>query len=101
MAKSVTLHHQTSVGPWKIRVADVDITSFTASGEPATAADFELPVEILFVVAENAEGYVFSFDHTNSKFMAHRDNATAADAALEVASTSANLPTFRCLVFGR
>lgn len=95
MALTVTtVRSQEVIGRKVLTVADITFdSSYPTGGEALTASDLSLAA-LDIVLAENAAGYSFEYDYTNSKLVARYFdyNAVADGAAIEVPDTT-NLST--------
>jgi hypothetical protein len=72
MTKTVSVQKVTrAVGPVKIVTADVDITEYTALGEPLAASDLGMKRLDSLVVSPNENfQYIVSYDYTGEKIRA-------------------------------
>lgn len=72
MTKTVTIDHRLiSAGPTRRVEATVDITSYTASGEPASASDFNLrTIRKVNVLGPTDNGFIVRYDGTNFRAFA-------------------------------
>lgn len=76
MTKTVTFKSKNLEGRKVARVADVDITSYTASGESLTAADMGLKkISYVRILDSNSDnGHIWRYDYDNSKIRAYKLN---------------------------
>jgi len=67
LTKTVTVIRRSVFGNMRVIIASVDVTSYTASGEPLTAAELGLKSieDLIPVTSENK--YVFYYDYASAK----------------------------------
>ncbi len=101
MAKSITTVKQGTDGSMKYHIFDLDITSYTASGEPLSAMEMGFNVIDHVKAATTENGYVFLYDYTNAKMLVKMfDNNAVADGAMMAFTTGGDAGTCRVMAVG-
>jgi len=86
-------------GAMKVRIVEVDVTSYTASGEPFTPSDAGMH-RFQFVAAQSDEnGYYFTYDYTNEVIKAYE--ASTDGSALDEAGGTTDVGVVRLMCLGR
>jgi len=81
LAKTVSMVRQSVFGNMRVRIADVDVTSYTDGGEPLTAAELGMNATLESVVPVSYEKYyLFWYDFANAKLKIG-DPTTGAEVA--------------------
>lgn len=99
MTKSVTINDTEFAGAMKVRIADVDITSYTNGGEGFTPSDMGMHRFQFVSVFSTENGYLFTYDYTNEQILAYE--AGADGAALDEVADTTDVGTTRVMAFGR
>ena len=94
MTKTVTIVRRSVFGNMRVRIASVDVTSYTLNGEPLSAADLGLGSieDVIPISSENA--YVFWYDYSGAKLRGWDFTGT------EIAATT-DAGTVRVLAIGK
>lgn len=99
MTKSVTINDTEFAGAMKVRIADVDITSYTADGEPFTPSDMGMHRFQFVSVFSTENGYYFTYNYSNEEIEAWE--ASTDGSALDEVSGTTDVGTVRVMAFGR
>lgn len=80
MTHTVTKVLRTKMGGAVMTITDVDITSYTASGEVMTAKEFGLANILDAIVQSNENHYAAWWDRTNKKIRVFGDTTLATES---------------------
>ncbi len=90
-----------SLGKFNMVVADVDVTSYTTSGETIAAGDFNMTTIVGIIATPTEFAYVGRFNSAYTLFLIFGEGTNSADVvALTEESATADGGTWRFMVFG-
>ena len=67
MTKTVTIVRRSVFGNMRVTIASVDVTAYSASGEPLSAAELALTSVELVLPVSAEKPYVFWYDYSGAK----------------------------------
>jgi len=94
LAKTITVVRRSVFGNMRVRIVEVDVTSYTALGEPLTAAELGLSAVEHAEASSNENHYAAWYDIAGAKLRIW------AGASAEIAGTT-DAGKFRILAIGK
>lgn len=86
-------------GAMKVRIVEVDVTSYTADGEPFTPSDVGMHRFQYVTASTDENGYMFAYDYDNEVLEAYE--ASTDGSALDEVAGSTDVGVARLMCVGR
>lgn len=99
MTKSVTIDHTEFAGAMKVRIATVDITSYTNGGESFTPSDMGMHRFQFVCPIADEKGYLVTYDTAGEQLFAYEAGADGGE--FDEAGGSTNVGEVEVMAFGR